>query len=156
MPVPGHVTKIRLNPTQELGIVDLCKHVGIDVSGRLPWARCVKLAVGAMLEAMWQNGIIPRPVGYEYEEKVIKPFYEFETHATRGSKLKMADAQWGQLDRNEEARVPIASNMQQPLHVRQALTRIRELAAREHAGLNDAEDRAEMHKLQEAYVQFLE
>jgi len=90
MPTPGHPVTVRLNPTDELGVLDVLQYVGVQTVN-LSWAQCVKIAMGSMLEGMRASGLIPRPDGFDYEQRVILPYFAHETHKSRGQKIKFTE-----------------------------------------------------------------
>lgn len=79
---PGTVARIRVNPKDCIGIIDMLKAAGINTEHK-SFAACTSLALSAMLDIMRKNQIIPDGDGFDYLEKMQQ---------TKDDRTKMQEA----------------------------------------------------------------
>lgn len=95
----GEVTRIRVNPTDALRVLDLLDRVGIDYRGQnMSFAQCVSLALSSLLQSAQNSGIIPETDTFQYLNRMTP----FRGHASQANKLALAGA-IGQLGANFQA-----------------------------------------------------
>lgn len=84
MPTPGTVVYMRVNPTDQMSVVDILDVIG-QSKENLSFNAAAKIAFATLLESARQAGTIPRRDGFEYGE-MLQPF-ERENLKNRAAKL---------------------------------------------------------------------
>lgn len=80
----GKVARIRLNPTDCMGVIDVVAHIGLDPKV-YSFDQVTRLALSSLLEAVRQHNIIPTRDGFEYGD-MMRPF---ETRSVVSQARKM-------------------------------------------------------------------
>lgn len=87
---PGKVTTLRINPQDCMAIVDVCKALGIPLTGATSFSQATKIALASCLESLRQSGTIPTRDGFEYSE-MMRAFPDQNDYSMRGVQLKIAN-----------------------------------------------------------------
>lgn len=85
---PGKVATIRVNPTTCLGVLDICRKIGIDMEG-MSFPQLTSVALSSLVESARQAGLIPERDGFEYSS-MMEPYLIDERHK-RKEKLARAN-----------------------------------------------------------------
>lgn len=127
MMLPGEIARIRVNPRDCMGVVDVLKNTGMYTEG-MSFSAGTSLVFSALLESARQAGLIPMRDGFEYTE-MMQPFLD----KSRGKK-KLEITRLTALT-GSELQVPALShptarsvaNVGKTMAQRRARTRINEL-----------------------------
>jgi len=65
MPKPGQVVRIRISPTDCLGILDILDKAGIPRQN-ISFSQCTSLALTTLIELARKTDMIPRPDGFDF------------------------------------------------------------------------------------------
>lgn len=87
----GEVVRIRVNPTDCMGVVDVVRLSGISTRN-MSFSQMASLALTSLLEGARTVGAIPTRTGYEYNE-LVGPHLQGER---TGAKLEVAQALYKQ------------------------------------------------------------
>lgn len=89
----GRVARIRVNPQDAMGVVDVLKALGVD-DRRFSFDQAVRIALSSLLESARAHGAIPRRDGFEFST-LMERFIERVPEA-RKQKLQVSNLFHGQ------------------------------------------------------------
>lgn len=142
---PGEVVRIRVNPKDMMGVVDVVRTLGFNYHG-MTFSQATSIAFSAMLNMLRETGSIPTRDGFEFSD-MIQPFTikpESRRNLNLAKPLTLAES----TQPTTKASSKLVPNPSYSKEQRQAKFRLEELAIKRESGeIMSEEDEAEWTRL---------